>query len=191
MPTPQEIEQELKRQAAERAEDQKAAHALAAPLPGPLKEAFDPAQDIPVAGRWTVRPFYDIDYHWLALLEHPLERMMRDQVAGRDSSDVDFFPMGPQMWTLAWVMTRPVKVVKAAMKDRAKLREDAEDEFGTCRIGELQEIAKAVTRQVDRYWSTAVGYKSKPTAGEEGSAAADAQANPSQSSPPQPTGSAG
>jgi hypothetical protein len=187
MPTTQEIEQELKRQAAERAEDQKAADALGAPLPGPLKEAFDPCQDIP-AGRWAVRPFYDRDYHWLALLEHPLERMMRDQVSGKADSGADFFPMGPQMWTLAWVMTRPVKVVKEAMKNRAKLRDDAEEEFGCCQIGELQEIAKAVTRQVDRYWSTAIGYKNKPTApGEEGSAAADAPANPS-SSPPQPTG---
>ena len=189
MPTQQEIEQELKRQAAEKAEDQKAADALGAPLPGPLKAAFDPAQDIPV-GRWTVRPFYDRDYHWLAILEHPLERMMRDQVAGRESGGADFFPMGPQMWTLAWVMTRPVKVVKEAMKNRAKLAEDAEEEFGMCQIGELQEIAKAVTRQVERYWSTAIGYKNSPTK-TEGGEASDAPANPTQSSPAQPTGSAG
>jgi hypothetical protein len=190
MPTTQEIEQELKRQAAERAEDQKAADALGAPLPGPLKEAFDPAQDIP-AGRWTVRPFYDRDYHWLALLEHPLERMMRDQVSGKADSGADFFPMGPQMWTLAWVMTRPVAVVKAAMKDRAKLREMAEDEFGMCQIGELQAIAKAVTQQVTRYWSTAIGYgASAPT--QEGSEASDAPPDPTRSSSAQQrTASAG
>ena len=191
MPTTEELTRELERQAKERAEDQAATNALAAPLPGPLKEAFDTQQDIP-AGRWSVRPFYDRDYHWLALLNHPLEKMMRDQVAGRDGSGEDFFPMGPQMWTLAWVMTRPVQVVKAAMKDRAKLADMAEDEFGVCQIGELQAIAKAVTQQVSRYWSTAIGYGAATPPSTEGGEASDAPANPTLTpSPPGRTASAG
>jgi hypothetical protein len=48
-----------------------AARAAATPLPGVLVDVFAPAQDVKV-GPYSIRPFYDVDFETMQLIEHPL-----------------------------------------------------------------------------------------------------------------------
>ena len=40
------------------------------PLPGALRDAFSPQQDI-VVGKYSVRAFYDLDFEILQQIDHP------------------------------------------------------------------------------------------------------------------------
>lgn len=94
---PEEVRQQMEKN---RREDTAARKALADPLPGPLKTAYAPNQDIRV-GRWLVGPFRDRHYQWLALLEHPLEKVQTAEL-------------------IATVTGRPVWVLDDALWERAK-----------------------------------------------------------------------
>lgn len=180
--------QKASQEAVERIVRQDAAghRAAAAALPGPLKEAFALAQGIPV-GPWTVRPFYDIDFEFLAALDHPLSKMYRDALRGADTTAM-FIPSGYPMWEAAWVMTRDqdeVELMLSSPTGAQEMRNAAKKEFGRQPAKALGELFKAIMRQVEIGSSTTVQFENEPEQVE--GEAAKAKENPTLS-PLQQTG---
>lgn len=137
--------------------------ASAEALPGPLKEAFSLVKDITV-GQWRVRPFYDIDFEFFAALEHPLDRMYKDAVEGKEISPAQERAMlsGKTGWQAAWIMTRPIDEVEALLNEpngASALNAKARAEFSRLQPKVLAQIAGAIMRQVAIASSTAVGYE--------------------------------
>ena len=155
-----------------RVEDDAGRRALAEPLPGPLRDALAIDGAIKV-GRWSVRPFYDIDYEFLSMLDHPLYRMMRSAMAGGPEPDDDMTPRGPTAWELAYILTREPDAVEAVIKEGgvAALKENAKREFSRLRkLRELADLTAACVKQMGVYWSPVIAYGEKQTKieGEEG-----------------------
>ena len=158
--------------------------AAAAILPGPLKQAFALNQGINVGG-WTVRPFSDIDFEFLATLEHPLSQMYRDALRG-DETKATFLPSGPTIWQAAWILTRDIDTVEMLLSQsngKEQLAKAARSEFGRLPPRILGEFFKAVMKQIEVSSSTTVKYEAAAADGE----AAKAKTNPS-SQPLQRTG---
>ena len=142
-------------------EDNAGRRAAAEPLPGPLRDAFAIQPNITV-GPFSVRPFYDIDFEFLALLQHPLHKMMT-------ANEGDFVPRGPHAWELCWIMTRDPDEVEAVVKEGGvdKLRASARKEFGKMRLPALGEISKAIVAQLTGYWSPVMEYGPAKQEGEQ------------------------
>lgn len=168
----------------ENAADDAGKRALAEPLPGPLRDAWALPDSIKV-GPYEVRPFYDIDFEFLSLIQHPLYKEMLASQSGKEAAE-EFFPRGPAAWELCWIMTRSVDDVEAAIKlgGRVALAAAAKKEFSMKQLSALMQLVTAATRQMSVYWSTAQTFGAAPANGE----AANGERPPSG---PPPTGSAG
>ena len=131
-----------------------AAAANAVPLPGPLGEAFSPCQDIKV-NSYTVRPFYDIDFEILQMVDHPLARMaLGGERYGETIKDL----RGKSAWIICWLLTHGVdEVDDISQGGRDAVEKAARKEFGKKQLGELLQISSAVIEQFGRYFSTVVG----------------------------------
>lgn len=131
-----------------------AAQANATPLPGALRDAFSPQQDI-VVGKYKVRPFYDLDFEILQMVDHPLARMaLGGDKYGEKIQDL----RGQSAWVACWLLTHDVDEVDTiAQNGKEAVQKAARKEFGRLQLGGLLEISKAVLEQFGRYFSTVVG----------------------------------
>lgn len=141
--------------ARQKIEDQAAELALATPRPGPLRDVFSSQPDIKV-GKYTIRPFYDLDFEWLQELEHPFASF----AVGNTKELEDFVPRGPKGWQLFWLMTNKIEDIEAVfasggVKEVNKL---ARGEFGSYQLGALFKLYEAVVKQLTTYASSVVGY---------------------------------
>lgn len=140
--------------------DELAKVAALTPMPGPLREAFALAQNIDV-GEWKVRPFVDMDFEVLAVLDHPLERMYKQALSGVEPSDI-FLPTGLAMWQAAWVFTRDPdesERVLSLPNGKEELSKLARKEFGRLQTKALASLYVAIMKQVEVNSSTAVKYE--------------------------------
>jgi len=129
--------------------------AAATPLPGALADVFAPRQDIEV-GPYKIRPFYDVDFETMQLIEHPLAG-----VALGDTKDAEEWrPRGPMAWQLFWVMTHSPEEVDALLASGGKdaLAAKAKAEFSRQSLGALLALYHAVVRQLSIYAQAVVGY---------------------------------
>jgi hypothetical protein len=147
---PEQLQAELNKMAAK---DDVSRTALSVVLPGPLADTMGIDSDIPV-GRWKVRPFYDLDFEFLAQIKHPLYEAMVGAML-RKEVDVNFVPSGAPMWNLAWLLTRSPEEVESKVKEigYAGVGTLARNEFGRLRLIDLVKIYQAVSDQMGRYWS--------------------------------------
>lgn len=136
-----------------RRENEVAGIANAIPLPGALRDAFSPQQNIDV-GKYKVRPFLDMDFEVLQLCEHPLAKMaMGGEKYGEKIQDL----RGPNAWLACWLMTHDADEVDTiAQMGREAVQKAARKEFGRLQLGGLLEISKAVLEQFGRYFATVV-----------------------------------
>lgn len=158
--------------------------ASAAILPGPMKDAFALSQGIPV-GPWTVRAFCDIDFEFLAALDHPLSRLYADALGGIESKAM-FLPTGLPCWQAAWVLTRDpdeTELLLSHPNGKESLSQKARKEFGKLPTRALAALFAAIMKQIEVSSSTTIEFAAKPEEGE----AAKAKENPF-SPPRQPTG---
>jgi hypothetical protein len=147
--------------------DQEAAQALAEPLPGPTRDIFAVSQDIKV-GKWSVRPFYDLDFVLLEELKHPMAKIMKASMLGENSQD-DYIPSGPTAWELFWVMTRSIEETEGillAADGRKALSNRARTEFGKTSFAVLVKLYEAVVRQIGICTSGNVAYGAPTEEGE-------------------------
>lgn len=138
-----------------RLENLAAPRAASTPNPGPLADVFAPQQDIKV-GPYTVRPFYDVDFEYLQLIDHPYAR-----VALGDTKEVEEWkPRGPKAWELFWILTTPVEEVEHVLADggTAALSAEAKARFGKSSLGALVAVYTAVVKQLQTYAASVVGY---------------------------------
>ena len=128
--------------------------ANATPLPGALRDAFSPQQDI-VVGKYVVRPFYDLDFEILQQIDHPLAKMaMGGEKFGEKIQDL----RGQSAWSICWLLTHDVdEVDDMASKGAEAVIKASRKEFSRLQLGGILEITKAVLDQFSRYFSTVVG----------------------------------
>lgn len=131
-----------------------AAQANSTPLPGALRDAFSPQQDI-VVGKYKVRPFYEIDFEILQMCDHPLAKMaLGGEKYGEKLQDL----RGQVAWTACWLLTHDVdEVDEISAKGVEAVQKAARREFGRLQLGGVIEISKAVIEQYVRYFSTVIG----------------------------------
>ena len=151
-------------EAAQRIHEQDALghQAAAAVLPGPLRDAFALAQGIPV-GQWTVRAFCDIDFEFLAALDHPLSRIYADALNGVESKAL-FLPTGLPCWQAAWVLTRDpdeVELLLSHPDGKQFLSQKARKEFGKLPTRGLATLFAAIMKQVERSSSTTIEHEER------------------------------
>lgn len=141
----------------QRLEDQAAKIALATPRPGPLRDVFASQQDIKVS-KYSVRPFFDVDFEYLQELDHPLANCAVGNIEDLES----FIPRGPKAWQLFWLMTTPVvEVDKAFVAGGPEaVKAAARAEFSKYQLGALYALYQAVVKQLLVYASSVVGYDS-------------------------------
>lgn len=176
---PQEV---LQRQAEQEMEDQAGRISATVALPGATFDAFAPQPNIRV-GKFEVRPFYDADYEWLQVLDHPLQKTMASAMDGKKNEESNPIIRGPQAWELCWMMTTPVEEVDAAFaKGVEEVRRLAREKCKLFRIAQMQLLITAIYEQASIYWSPVIGYDTKVEK-KEGEAAAP-QANPPLSGQP-------
>ncbi len=125
------------------------------PLPGSLKDAFAIAPEIKV-GKFTVRPFYEIDFEFLTVIGDPLNMLV--ETSGKD----DFMPRGLPVWQICFMFTNDVDTVEALLKQGIEAyNAAAKKSFCTkIQLPGLMEIIKAVLIQRNNYWTPASGYES-------------------------------
>lgn len=146
-----------------KAEKEVVAIANAVPLPGALRDAFSPQQDI-VVSKYKVRPFYDIDFEILQMCEHPLAKMaLGGEKYGEKIQDL----RGQSAWLACWLLTHDVdEVDEVAQGGKEAVQKAARREFSRLQLGGLLEISKAVLEQFGRYFATVVGLVPAETEGE-------------------------
>jgi hypothetical protein len=132
--------------------------ANAAAMPGPVADAFAIMPDIEV-GKYKVRPFYDIDFELLASLEHPLERILREQDSG---TAVPF--RGQAGWDLCWLLTHTPDECEEAVKDKS-LHAKAKAGFSRMPLSGIMAIVQAVYKQLDAFWSPMLSYEAQDEEG--------------------------
>ena len=140
-------------------DEQAGRRAMAEIKPGPLRDIFALAPDIQV-GKWSVRPFYDIDIEVLQELKHPLYDELMSSMNSQEPK-ADYVPRGQSAWTLFWMMTHTPEEVEASLGASGGLRKIevlGKAEFGRLRLPALVELYKAVVRQVVVFSSAAISY---------------------------------
>jgi hypothetical protein len=144
--------QEKIQQAAQ--EKQDAAQANAIPFPGALRDAFSPEQNIQV-GQYTVRPFYELDFEVLQMVDHPLARMaLGGDKFGEKLQDL----RGRYAWVACWLLTHSLdEVDEVSQKGAESVLAASRREFGRKQLGDVLEVSKAVLEQFGRYFATVVG----------------------------------
>lgn len=137
-----------------KADGEATAAANAVPLPGALRDAFSPCQDIPV-GKYKVRPFYDLDFEILQMCDHPLAKMaLGGERYGEKIQDF----RGKSAWLACWILTHSVdEVDELSQQGASAVHAAARKEFSRLQLGGLLEISKAVLEQFGRYFATVVG----------------------------------
>lgn len=147
--------------------------AATTPLPGPTRDIFKAAADIPV-GPWKVRPIYDLDFTLLEEMNHPVAKMMQDSFAGKEGGE-EYIPKGPTAWILFWMFTRPVEEMELAVSDLENemplAHQKARAEFGRQPFKVLLELYKAVVKQIEICTSAEATYGAPAQEGEVASAA--------------------
>lgn len=140
-----------------KAENLTALAAMADPLPGPLKEAFAP--DLTVAvGEHRLRPFYDADFEMLAMLNHPLQKMMESAMEDGKEPDLPL-PRGPQAWQAIWLLTTDIDAAEDMFRQGVdKVKEAARLKFSRKGIHELAQLYTGVVKQMSRYWNPVLAY---------------------------------
>lgn len=138
--------------------------AIATALPGPLQDAFAPCQDVK-CGPYMVRPFYDIDFEWFAMLNHPLDAMFKDAMEGRGEAAAEsvtkMLPRGLPAWQAFWIMTHTVDEVEALLSKPEgveELNRAAKKEFSRLQTKALTALYEAVMIQIQRSNQTAIEY---------------------------------
>jgi hypothetical protein len=150
--TDQKIQETLKRQ---QLEDQASLHAAATPLPGPMRDVFAAQPNI-IVGKYSVRPFYDLDFEFLQALEHPFANF-----AVGDTRELNSFaPRGPKAWQLFHLLTQPVDAVEFQLANQPveDFKKAAREEFSRYQLGGLFSIYQAVVQQLVTYSSAVVGF---------------------------------
>jgi len=127
--------------------------ANAVPLPGALRDAFSPQQDI-IVGKYKVRPFFDLDFEILQMCDHPLAKMaMGGEKYGEKIQDL----RGTSAWLLCWLMTHDIdEVDELSLLGKEAVQKAARKEFSRLQLGGLLEISKAVLEQFGRFFATVV-----------------------------------
>ena len=144
------------REKIEAAQKEKAviAEANSTPMPGALRDAFSPQQDI-VVGKYVVRPFYDLDFEILQQIDHPLAKMA---MGGSKFGDKIQDLRGQSAWAVCWLLTHSVdEVDELSANGSEAVLKASRKEFSRLQLGGLLEISKAVLEQFGRYFSTVVG----------------------------------
>ena len=143
-----------------------AAKANAAPLPGPLAEAFSPCQNIVVKAEgktFTVRPFYELDFEVLMMCKHPLANMaLGGDKFGEKMQDL----RGEPAWVACWLLTTDLDEVEAVAEQGEKAVKKAAKKFGRMQLGGVLQISSAVIEQFSRYFATVVQLESGSEDGE-------------------------
>jgi hypothetical protein len=130
-----------------------------------------------LAAKKTDKKGVDWDQFWIDVAE------AYGKLGGKraePSVDDTYIPRGASLWQLAMLVTRKPSEVRTLLKQQNGLelfKDAAEAEFGDCTAQELLELYLAIDKQMKVYWSTTVSHEEVPV-GKEGSAAADAPANP-------------
>ena len=139
----------------QQAEDDKLGmEAATSTLPGPLKDVWALVPDIQV-GPFKVRRFVDGDFIRLAAFDHKLNSFSAVS-AWLENPE----PSGKEAWLLNWMLTRPTKEVKEAIKSGPeKVREQAEEVFSELGGMQLALIMRAIVEQLAVYLGTRVEYK--------------------------------
>lgn len=136
------------------------AAAMAEPLPGAVRDAFAPMQDIEV-GPYKVRPCYDGDIEYLSLFDHPLHEMrLRAQAAGSGEIENLYQPQGPMAWELCYLFTHSLDEIDALVEEGGldALRKEAKKEFSRKRLAALVAISEAAIQQYGLYWQPVLSY---------------------------------
>lgn len=161
----EELKQRIAAKVAEQAEsDALGKQAAVNPFPGPLGDVFAVPASIPV-GKWSVRPFYDLDVELLKFLNHPLYQDMTAGMRGEEPSS-GFVSRGPDAWILAWIMTRDTDAAEALLANRKQCEDEARREFGKLRLPAIAQIVEACVRQMGLYSSTSLQYGAAEQKGE-------------------------
>lgn len=167
-----ELTEHLKKRLESKADEiQAMARANTIPLPGPLAEVFSTAPEIKV-GKYVVRPFYDADFEFLQILQHPLHELMIESQAGGkvDSSKHS----RSSVWQLFYIFTHDIDDIDALFalgnEGVETLKKCARKEFSRLQGPAVQALDAAIGKQIERYWSPCVKYEEAPT-GEEANAA--------------------
>lgn len=160
MPTGEQVAAALAPQLQEHLQDMAAnAKANAIPLPGALRDAFAIAPEIKV-GPYVVRPFYDADFEFLQILDHPLHQMI---VASQAGGEVDSSKhKRSSMWELFFIFTSPIDEVDALFEKGeeglVELRRKARKSFSRMQGGAVLALDAAIGLQLKRYWDPCIGY---------------------------------
>ena len=125
-------------------EKQVVAQANATPLPGALRDAFSPCQDITVSvgdKEYKVRPFYDLDFEVMQMCEHPLAKMaMGGEQYGDSLKDL----RGHHAWVACWLLTHDLdEVDEVSAKGKEAVLKASRREFSRKQLGEILEVSKA------------------------------------------------
>lgn len=151
--TPITLEEAVDKAAAEK---QIISSANAVPLPGALAEAFSPNQDIEAEG-YKVRPFYDMDFEILQMVQHPMAMDSQKFFASlKDAKITDL--RGKEAWVVCWLLTTNVDEADAvASNGKETVLAAAKKAFGRKQLGELFKVQSACIEQFARYFSTVIG----------------------------------
>ena len=154
------------------AEDKAGKEAIAAPLPGPARDAFTLEPDIKV-GKYNVRAACDFDLNLLSQLNSKFYSLFMKGEGGDD------LPTGPSAWELCWIMTRPPREVAAYIKTHKLqgLKDAAAEEFQFLQLRDIAALVVPAVKQIVSSCATIVGHGAPetPTSGEE---EANAKPNP-------------
>ena len=148
-------------QAKQAKDDQIGLTAAGTVLPGALREVFCEVPDIKV-GPYNVRRFTDRDFIRLAKLGHPLNSFAAMQ-SWTESPTIS----GPEAYNIIWLMTRSIQTAKTDIdSDVAKVKADADNEFGELAGFELASLVRAIAFQLSRYMGARLDYESLPVEGQ-------------------------
>lgn len=158
--------------------------AMSEPLPGAVRDAFSPVQDIKV-GPYSVRPCYDGDIEYLSLLKHPLHEMrMRARASKSGQVENLYEPQGPKAWELCFLFTHSLDEIDeiVAKGGLSALQTGAKKEFSRKQLLALVEISNAAVQQYVLYWQPVLGYGAAAPEGEDGEAEKKTSSAPETSS---------
>ncbi len=133
--------------------DQAGRMATSEPLPGASRKAFSVVPDV-VVGPYRVRQARDYDLKLLRQLENPFYQL------AMTGDETGVTVTGEHAWDFCWIMTRPVREVKAFVEQNGlKELRRASEEFGFLATGDLAMIVNAAARQLAASSTTAVDHQ--------------------------------
>jgi len=130
------------------------AMASAEALPGPVRTAFDPCQNIQV-GPYSVRPCYDADIEYLSLLSHPLNEMRLQAQASGDGNVPNLYqPQGQPAWQLCYLLTTDIDEIDALFEKGGieAFKKAAKKKMSRLQLSALVKLSEACIEQYGRFW---------------------------------------